>query len=100
MCTIMLEDIFIFEIKAGKDLCDGHQKKIFIPQSAIEIQDVCWWNWNISEFDDVLAHYLGYGLNTKDMNKELLYVLVSGGEAKIHCILFYCTELKNNHCRL
>lgn len=34
------------------------------------------------------------------MNKELLYVLVSGGEAKIHCILFYCTELKNNHCRL
>lgn len=100
MCSIMLEDIFIFEIKAGKDLCDGHQKKIFIPQSAIEIQDVCWWNWNISEFDDVLAHYLGYGLNTKDMNKELLYVLVSGGEAKIHCILFYCTELKNNHCRL
>lgn len=46
-------------------------EKIFIPQSAIEIQDVCWWNWNISEFDDVLAHYLGYGLNTKDMNKEL-----------------------------
>lgn len=27
MCSIMLEDIFIFEIKAGKDLCDGHQKK-------------------------------------------------------------------------
>lgn len=75
-------------------------EKIFIPQSAIEIQDVCWWNWNISEYDDVLAHYLGYGLNTEDMNKELLYVLVSGGEAKIHCILFYCTELKNNHCRL
>lgn len=46
-------------------------EKIFIPQSAIEIQDVCWWNWNISEFGDVLAHYLGYGLNTKDMNKEL-----------------------------
>lgn len=69
-------------------------EKIFIPQSTIEIQDVCWWNWNISEFDDVLAHYLGYGLNTKDMNKELLYVLVSGGEAKIHCIYFIVLNWK------
>lgn len=47
----------------------------------------------ITEFEDVLAH-LGLGLNTKETNKEPLYVLVSGGEAKIHCIL-----LKNNHCR-
>lgn len=91
---------FYLRNKSRERLVWWSPEKIFIPQSAIEIQDVCWWNWNISDFDDVLAHYLGYSLNTKDMNKELLYVLVSGGEAKIHCILFYCTELKNNHCRL